>query len=125
MSVSQTVSFAHTGASAPISDSVTLTGELATEANISVAVGTDQQENIAFAYATLQLVYIKSDVTVSLETNATNHAGGDILTITADKPLIWYAGCGLANPFTANVTTTYWTNAGSDAANVYIRTLVT
>lgn len=125
MSVSHTLSFAQTGGSTPLAGSVTVTGELATEANISVAGSTtDQQENIAFAYATLQEVYISSDVTVTLETNATNHAGGDIVTVTAGKPVVWYTGCGLANPFTANVTTTYWTNATGGAATIYMRTLV-
>ncbi len=124
MAVSHTVSFAHTGGTVPLSDSVTLTGELATEGNISVAIGTDQQENIAFNHTNLRLIYIKSDVTVTLETNATDATGGNTVTITAGKPFIWYQGCGLTNPFTSAVTTTYWTNAGAAAANVYIRTLV-
>lgn len=122
--VSHTLSTGHSGGSVSISDSVTLTGELATEANISVAIGTDQQENIAFNHTNLQLIYIKSDVTVTLETNATDATGGNTIVITAGKPFIWYSGCGLTNPFTSAVTTTYWTNAGASAATVYVRTLV-
>ena len=124
MAVSHTLSTGHTGGTVPISDTVTLTGELATEGNISVAIGTDQQEGIAFNHTNLRLIYIKSDVTVTLETNATDATGGNTLTITAGKPFVWYQGCGLTNPFTSAVSTTYWTNAGASAASVYIRTLV-
>ncbi len=124
MAVSHTLSTGHTGGTVPISDTVTLTGELATEGNISVAIGTDQQEGIAFNHTNLRLIYIKSDVTVTLETNATDATGGNTITITAGKPFVWYQGCGLTNPFTSAVSTTYWTNAGASAASVYIRTLV-
>lgn len=125
MAISHTQSFAHTGGSTPLSDSVTLTGEIALEANISVAANaTDQQEALAFSHTNLREIYIKSDVTLSLETNATDHAGGQIFTITAGVPFIWNYQSGITNPFTSAVTTTYWTNATNGAANLYVRALV-
>lgn len=125
MSITHKFDFGHSGGSEILADSVSLTGELATEANIAIPANTtDQQENIAFNHTNLQAIYIKSDVAVTLETNATNATGGNTITIAAGKPFIWYSGCGLTNPFTSAVTTTYWTNATGGAANIFMRTLV-
>ncbi len=125
MPVSHVFTLGHTGGSAPLSDLVTVTGELATEANIAVpASTTDQQENIAFNHTNLRGVYIKSDVTVTLETNSTSGSGGNTITVTAGVPFVWYYQSGVTNPFTAAVTTTYWTNATAAAANIFMRTLV-
>jgi hypothetical protein len=125
MSITHTFTFGHSGGSTSLSDSVAVTGELATEANIALAGSTtDQQENIAFNHTNLRGIYIKSDVTVTLETNATDATGGNTITVTAGKPFIWYLACGLTNPFTSAVTTTYWTNATGGAATIYMRTLV-
>lgn len=125
MAVTHVLNTGHSGGSVSLSDSVSLTGELATDSNISVpATTTDQQENIAFNHTNLQLIYIKSDVAVQLETNAVNAAGGNTVAVAAGKPFIWFTGCGITNPFTAAVTTTYWTNATGGTATIYMRTLV-
>ena len=123
MSVSHSLSFGQTGGSTPIGDTVTVVGELATEANVAVnGNATNQEEGIAFPYATLREVYIKSDRTLTLKTNSSS-APDDTITITAGVPLVWHYQSGLANPFTADVTSIFLTNAGATAANVYIRTL--
>lgn len=124
MSVSHTFAFSHTGGSTPLSDSVTVSGELATEANISLSGSTtNQQENIAFNHTNLRGVYIKSDVTVTLKTNSSG-SPDDTITVTAGVPFIWYYQSGVDNPFSAAVVTTYWTNGTSGAATIYMRTLV-
>ncbi len=124
MSISHVLGFSHSGGSTALSDSVTLTGELATEANIALAASaTNQQENIAFNHTNLRGVYIKSDVTVTLKTNSSGSPDNTI-TVTAGVPFVWCYQSGITNPFTAAVTTTYWTNATSDAATIYMRTLV-
>lgn len=123
--ITHNFAFGHSGGSVSLSDSVALTGELATEANISLAASTtDQQENIAFNHTNLRGIYIKSDVTVTLETNATDATGGNTVVITAGIPFVWYYQSGITNPFTAAVATTYWTNATAGAAAIYVRTLV-
>ncbi len=125
MAVSHVFTLGHSGGSQPLSALVTVTGELATEANIAVpASTTDQQENIAFNHTNLRGIWISSDVTVTLETNATNGSGGNTITVTAGVPFVWYYQSGVANPFTNAVTTTYWTNATATAANIFMRTLV-
>lgn len=50
----------------------------------------------------LQSVYITSDQTITLATND-DGSPDDTLTITASKPLAWYTGCGLPNPFASAV----------------------
>ncbi len=125
MAVSHTFSYAHTGGSTPLSDSVTISGEIAHEGSISVPGSTtDQQEAIAFSHTNLRGIYIKSDVTVSLETNATDHSGGQIFTITAGVPFEWNYQSGISNPFSSAVTTCYFTNATEDDASVFVRVLV-
>lgn len=125
MAVSHTFSFAHTGGSTPLADGVTITGEIAHEGSIALPANTtDQQEAIAFSHTNLRGIYIKSDVTISLETNATDHTGGQIFTITAGVPFEWNYQSGVTNPFTAAVTTCYFTNATAGAASVFIRVLV-
>lgn len=124
MSVSHTFSFSHAGGSVSLSDSVVTTGELATESSISVAGSTtNQQENIAFNHTNLRGIYIKSDVTVTLKTNSSGSPDNTI-TVTAGVPFVWHYQSGVTNPFSAAVTTTYWTNATSGAATIYMRTLV-
>ncbi|HEY1188101.1 MAG TPA: hypothetical protein VGE74_10615 [Gemmata sp.] len=122
--MTHTLSFAQTGGSTPLGVTVTLTGQNGTESNPDVPGSTtNQEEVIAFPYATLLEVFISSDVTLTLKTNSSS-VPDDTITITAGKPLVWYAGCGLANPFTADVTKIYLTNATSGTADFFMRTLV-
>ena len=123
--VTQTLSFGHSGASVTINDQVNKSGSTATESSFTVAGSTtDQQQAIDFVKANLQLIYIKSDQDLTLETNSSS-APADTITITAGIPYVWVAGSGITNPFAGNVTTTYWTNAGASLATVYVRVLVT
>lgn len=122
--VSHTFSLGHSGGSVSLSDVVTVTGEIAAEASITVpAAATNQAEAIAFDQPTLQGIYIKSDQAVTLKTNASG-APQETIALAANVPFVWYAGGGIANPFAGDVTNTFWTNAGATAANVYVRVLV-
>lgn len=97
---------------------------LAVPANVESA-GTDYLVAYTLDYSQLKLVYIASDLPLVIETNSNTGAGGQVINLEANKPLLWYDGCGLPNPFTADVTALYLTNVNaSTAANVEIRTLV-
>jgi len=78
---------------------------------------TDQQETIAFSQANLQSVYIHSDQAITVEFNSTVGAGGSI-TLVANVPYIWHTGSYFTNLITADVTTTYWTNASGATATI-------
>lgn len=49
----------------------------------------------------------------------------DTLTIGAAAPFVWYAGSGITNPFSGNVTSITATNYGATLANLTIKSLVT
>jgi hypothetical protein len=116
-----TLSWSRSGES--ISQSVTV--EAAGEHNCNVTVPaatTDKRADIAIDVSEMKSLYIHSDQNVVIETNnATTPA--NTLIIAANKPLIWFIGCGLTNPLTADVTAIFITNAGTSPANVRIRVL--
>lgn len=125
MSVSHTFTFGHSGGSVSLADSVSVTGgALAYDGSFTVAGSTtDQQVGVAVTMAACLGVYIKTDQDLTLETNATDHAGGDSFTLKAGIPFVWLKNSGITCPFTADVTTMYFTNAGSTAATVYLRVI--
>lgn len=124
MAVSNSISFGHTGASATLSDTVTLSGSIGTEANFTVAgSATNSQQAIDFNQTNLRGVYIKTDQDLTLKTNSTG-SPQETISLKAGIPMVWVYQGGIPNPFAGNVTTTYWTNAGTTAANVFLRVLV-
>lgn len=51
----------------------------------------------------LKAIAVFSPVDCTLKTNDSG-SPDDTITIEANKPMIWYEGCGLANPITVDVT---------------------
>lgn len=103
---------------------------------VSVTADGDSARNVAVPGATADVLvaaaidvsqmkglYIESDQDITIETNSSS-APDDTLTIKANKPLQWYADCGLANPLTVDVTALYLTRGGAGDATVLIRWLV-
>lgn len=120
----QTISV--TTPSGPVSQAVRYTADAQDELEVTIGAGlTDVLVNLAFTLAGLKSLYLLSDVAVTLETNATNHAGGDEISILANDPLDWRASSyvPIATFLTADVTKMYFTNATTDAATVKIRVL--
>ena len=115
-------SFALSG-EVPLADAVTETAAIALGApSRSRSSTTNQAEAFAWTNANMKGVYIKSDQTLTLGMNSSG-SPQDTITITAGNPFIWWFGSGITNPFLGNVTNTYWTNAGSVTANVFVRVL--
>lgn len=110
--ISHVLTLNYTRQGEAITATVTTTSE--GEANVSytwAVAPSDKQLNLVFDVANVKSVYIKSTKAATLETNATDHTGGDIITLAADLPVIWYEGCGWENPFVEDVTTAYLTSA--------------
>lgn len=117
-----TLSWARSGEA--IAANVTVEADGETNRNLTVpASTTDFRTNIAIDVSEVKSLYIHSDVSVTIETNSSS-APDDTLTVAAGKPLVWYTGCGLANPLTTDVTDFYITNATGGPAAVKIRVLI-
>jgi len=84
----------------------------------------DQEIAIAFLRAKLKMVRMSSDYAITIETNATDHAGGDEFVLVANEPVIWWDGCLLTNPFTQNVTKMYLTNASGSTARFRLEAVI-
>lgn len=99
------------------------TGEATVDEAI-IAGGTNVLVNVAFAYATLKSVYLICDQGLTIKTNSSS-APDNTITLVAAQPMWWHDTIGSANPFTANVTKVYVTNAsGTLVANFRLVALV-
>lgn len=79
---------------------------------------------VAWTNAKAKVIYLSSDQNVTVVTN--NSAGGagtDTISLVAGVPLLWRVDGYLANPFTHDVTTTFWTNSSGNVANIDILVL--
>jgi hypothetical protein len=95
-----------------------LTGSASAAFDESIAdSSTDEEVEISFPYANLQALRLISDQDVTIETND-GSAADDTITLEANVPLVWWDGCGHANPFSADVTSLFITNASGSSANV-------
>jgi hypothetical protein len=122
-----TLSWARNGES--IAQTVQVTDDDVTEENGDFVIGpdlTDQERAIEFAVADVLALYIHSDAAISLQTND-GAAPDDTIALLADKPLVWYEGCGwdLATVFTVDVTSIFFTTGEiADDATVKVRILL-
>lgn len=118
-----TLSWARSGET--ISQTVTVEAEGERNYNITVnASTTDKQVEMPIDVSEVKALYIHSDQTVTIEYNDNAGAQGS-LTVTANKPIIWFTGCGYAITaiLAVDVTNFYISNAGGTAATVKIRIL--
>lgn len=72
----------------------------------------------------LSLVYIELDGTAGHTITLTTNDDGtpdDTFTLTVGKPLVWYTGCGLPNPFASAVDVTSMKAAKATAVNATLR----
>ena len=89
----------------------------------SIADGeTDLLVNWTCDYSALKALYIVSDQDLTIETND-GTTPDDTITLSANVPLLWTSTGYLANPFSADVTALYVTNASGSAAALKIRSL--
>lgn len=101
---------------------VEVTGDGHDGRSVQITSGNDRNVLIAFTLAALKGYYIVSDQDLTLETNSSS-AADDTIAMVANKPLVWYDGCGYDKHFTADVTTLYFSNAGATTANLTIDVL--
>jgi len=124
MSVTHTLNLNFVGpGNSRINSSVEKTGGSEINRSQSIAAaGTNVAVPFVCPTAAIVSFYMVSDQALTIKTNST---GASILTLTleAGVPYIWHDTDARANPFSADITTFYATNAGADAAQLEIRAL--
>ena len=107
MSVSNILTLNWTYGSQQITNNVTVAAGSLTAISETISGSSEPEIACTIDVSALKSLYISSDEDVTVSTNA-NIAGAadDTLLITADKPLVWYDGCGLPNPFASGVDVT-------------------
>lgn len=84
---------------------------------------TNKEVDIDFVFSRAKNIFITSDKALTLKTNDTT-TPGDTISLPANVPVIYDSQGVGTNPFTADVTRFYFTNAaaaGQPDANVKIR----
>jgi len=120
MSIKHTLTKSWAGPAGQISKANAFTGDQEINFDFVLAASTtNQQRPLAFKISLLQSIFISSDQAITLKTNSTT-TPGDTKTIAAGDP---YMAAGTSSPFAVDVTTAYFTNAGTTAANVQVRCL--
>lgn len=116
-----TLSWARNGES--IAQTVTPTADGEANRNVTITNGAVNTEvDIVIDVSAVSSLYILTDQALTLKTNSTG-APDDTITLAANKPLIWYSGCGWTNPLTVDVTKFYFSNASGSDATVKVRVL--
>jgi hypothetical protein len=107
------------------SNAYTLTGDH--EFNLEVedkAIGTDTQYDVVIDVSTIESLCIEASTAMTLETNANNAAGGQTLSLLANKAIVWNtqieATLGTVCPLTPDITALYVTNAAIGDLKIYI-----
>lgn len=119
--MTHTLTLAWTRNGETIAKSVNLVVEGEQNIDVTVPASTNDVHVAAnIDVSALALVFIVSNQTITLETNSPS-APDETITVTADKPLVWYSGCGWANPLETDITALYLSRAGAGAATVNIR----
>lgn len=121
------------GSTPSISKNPALTGTVAAKVEVTLVAGaiTDQLLTVAFDKDTLKGVLISVEdndlATVTIETNATDHAGGDIFIFPIGGGELYWTNrfpSEVAQPFSADVTKMYLTkSATADTPTVRVRAL--
>ncbi len=117
--VNQSVSINNITYGATAAPTYTGTGYALIDGETVATASTDTLINISFPYASVKSFFLMSTAAITVETNATDHAGGDTITLVANVPYIWTTDSYNTFKITANVTKFYITNASGATATIY------
>jgi hypothetical protein len=88
------------------------------------AIGTDTAQDFTADVSTIVSLVISATTAMTLETNSNTGAGGDVLTLVANEPIVWNTTIedtlGTACPLTLDVTSLFITNAAEGDLSIYI-----
>lgn len=107
-----------------ISASNTFNGGYEVAIDESIPVGTDTLVNLVLDVSQVKSIIILSDRDITIETNATNAAGGNTLALKAGIPYRWYQNQYNTMVFTTDVARAYITNASGGSARLQLSAMV-
>ncbi|MEO6809715.1 MAG: hypothetical protein ABI353_11440 [Isosphaeraceae bacterium] len=123
MATTQTVTKAWKSGSQAISKSKDLTDAAELKVDITIATAiTDQLTPLAISATKTTVLYLVSDVDLTLKTNNSG-TPQETIALTAGNPLVWDSTAYHAIPFAGDVTAIYLTNASGQQGNVNVRVL--
>lgn len=102
----------------------TLTGGYEVAIDESIPVGTDTPLALVLDVSQVKSIFILSDRDITIETNATNAAGGNTLALKSGVPYRWYTNQYNALVFTTDVAIAYITNASGGAAQLQLSAMI-
>lgn len=115
MAITHTITTVLSGASVGLSGSFGVTSDREQYFDVALdASAIDVEAILDFEEADLKSFFYICDKDTTLKTNSTGSAD-DTFTIPANKPFLWNAVMLIDNPFTADVTHIYITNAEAEA----------
>lgn len=107
----------------PVSQQTILSAESALPVQVTVPADSEDLEISPLAIDISQLKALQLLATADMTINTNDLAGGspdDTIELEANKSLVWYEGCGLANPLTVDVTKFYVTSVDGGTLNVTV-----
>jgi hypothetical protein len=109
----------------PISQTVTVTADgTINEGEITVpANSTDLSVNQNIDVSALKSLFLLSDKAMTIQTNS-GTTPDNTITLAAGIPLLWWEGCGHANPLTTDVTRFFLTTGNVGEAVLKMRGLM-
>lgn len=124
MAFTHTLTFNHSQGNNQISKQVSKSAD--SEKNLDITVP-DSSTNLAIAYtcdvSELKSLFIVSTVNMTLETNNSG-SPTDTLTLIAGEPVVWFTGCPMECPFSADVTALYATTGSVGEGTLSIRSAI-
>ncbi len=106
------------GAAVTTDAPLVILGEAEVNFYVEVAASGTEEIDVAVTVADIQSGFLSSDKAVTIDTNASNGAGGQEIELTANKAFAWNTQMTFANPFTPNITKIFVHNNGATTAKV-------
>lgn len=105
----------------PLSQQTTLTVESVTPIAVTVpAVATVFNVTpLAIDVEQLKVLHIQATADMTIKTNSSG-SPADTLTIVANKPLLWFDGCGMVCPLDTDVTQLYVASADGGTLQITV-----
>lgn len=124
--VVQTATFGWSdGSSLNVGATCSIVGESDQRLTLQIAgTTTNQAWLVNLISGKLQYLIITTDQPLTLKTNNSG-SPQDTIALAANIPFVWIVNSGIPFPFAGTVTEFFLSNAGSTAANVFVRSLST